>query len=258
MLVVNYGGGTNSTAMLVGALERGIRPDVIVMADTSAEQPHTYRHLAVMQAWCARVGFPEIGIARNPRETLEAECLRIGTLPSKAYGFAGCTDKHKIRPMKAHLVAHPAVIDWRAANPGALAERWIGYDAGEDRRASGKSLDDGIFRFHYPLIQWGWDRDGCVDAIARHGLPQPGKSSCFFCPNSKRGEVRRLRLQSPDLFDRALAMEAKALASPTRPPESGIVGLGRGFAWADTVAQTEFDLGDESSSEACGYCYDGE
>ena len=35
--IVSYGGGTNSTAMLVGLWERGERPDAIVFADTGGE-----------------------------------------------------------------------------------------------------------------------------------------------------------------------------------------------------------------------------
>lgn len=50
MIVVNFGGGTNSTALLVGMHERGIRPDVIVFSDTGSEVPHTYAHLAAMHA----------------------------------------------------------------------------------------------------------------------------------------------------------------------------------------------------------------
>lgn len=41
-LIVNWGGGVNSTAMLVGMLERDIRPDRIIFADTWAEKPETY------------------------------------------------------------------------------------------------------------------------------------------------------------------------------------------------------------------------
>jgi len=38
-MVVSYGGGVNSTAVLVGMVERGIRPDAILFADTGGEHP---------------------------------------------------------------------------------------------------------------------------------------------------------------------------------------------------------------------------
>ena len=34
MKVLCYGGGTNTTAMIVGLAARNIRPDLIIMADT--------------------------------------------------------------------------------------------------------------------------------------------------------------------------------------------------------------------------------
>ena len=51
-LIVAYGGGTNSTAMLCGFRERGIRPALILFADTGGELPHTYEHLRVMSDKC--------------------------------------------------------------------------------------------------------------------------------------------------------------------------------------------------------------
>ena len=49
MKVLYYGGGTNTTAMIVGLAARNIRPDLIIMADTGAERPHTYAHINFMK-----------------------------------------------------------------------------------------------------------------------------------------------------------------------------------------------------------------
>lgn len=57
-LVVSYGVGVDSTAMLVAMYRRGIRPDVILFADTSAEKPETYDYLKIIRKWLAKVGFP--------------------------------------------------------------------------------------------------------------------------------------------------------------------------------------------------------
>lgn len=42
MNIVSFGGGTNSTAMIIGMHLRKIPIDYIIFADTGAEQPHTY------------------------------------------------------------------------------------------------------------------------------------------------------------------------------------------------------------------------
>ena len=64
-LVVAYGGGTNSTAMLCGFREIGIKPDLILFADTGAEQPHTYKHVEYMKVIVREWFGLEIQIVRH-------------------------------------------------------------------------------------------------------------------------------------------------------------------------------------------------
>src|SRR4051794_28896554 len=90
-LVVAYGLGVDSTAMLIEFASRGIRPDLILFADTGGEKPETYEYLPVMQRYLAGVGFPAVVTVRyEPTraayDTLEGQCLHTGTLPSLAYG----------------------------------------------------------------------------------------------------------------------------------------------------------------------------
>ena len=90
-LVVAYGLGVDSTAMLVEFVHRGIRPDLILFADTGGEKPETYEYLSVIQEYLAGVGFPPVIVVqyvptRARYRTLEDQCLHTGTLPSLAYG----------------------------------------------------------------------------------------------------------------------------------------------------------------------------
>jgi len=254
--VVSYGGGINSAAMLVGLLEHGERPDAILFADTGGEKPHTYRHLhAVMQPWCARVGFPEITIVTGsqPRQiedgSLEGECRRLGALPSRVMGFGMCSDKWKIDPQEKWL---------KASMPNESITKLIGFGAEEAHRAP-KRPSDGWAR-RYPLIEWDWDREGCRTALARAGLPNPGKSACFYCPSSTTREILELRQKYPDLLARALEMERRALAGEGQAPAlRSIKGLGRRFAWADFLRQTDAqgslftdaDIPQPCTGEAC-------
>ena len=48
-LVVAYGLGVDSTAMLIEFADRAIRPDLILFADTGGEKPETYQYLAVLR-----------------------------------------------------------------------------------------------------------------------------------------------------------------------------------------------------------------
>jgi 3'-phosphoadenosine 5'-phosphosulfate sulfotransferase (PAPS reductase)/FAD synthetase len=94
-LVVAYGLGVDSTAMLIEFARRGIRPDLILFADTGGEKPETYAYLRVIRPYLAGVGFPDVTVVRyQPKRaayrTLEGQCLHTGTLPSLAYAGKSC------------------------------------------------------------------------------------------------------------------------------------------------------------------------
>lgn len=241
--MVSYGAGTNSTAMLCGMVERRERPDAILFADTGGERPDTYAYVRGFSHWLVSKGFPEIIVVAN-LPTLEADCLKRSALPSVAYGFKSCSDRWKIRPQNRWVQRWPLAMD--AWERGEKVVKCVGFDAGEPHRAEGKTGDD-RYQNRYPLIEWDWDRDDCMEAIERSGQPQPGKSSCFFCPNTKQHEILAL---PRELQERAIAMEDNA--------ELGsIKGLGRGFAWKNLIHGDRkqiklFPVADMP----CG-CYDG-
>jgi hypothetical protein len=133
-LVVAYGMGVDSTAMLVGYYQRGIRPDLILLADTGSEKPETYNYLATIQMWLKSIGFPPVTIVRtspkNPKRgmyrSLGEECIRDGHLPSLSYGFKGCSLKWKVGPQNKFVNAwQPAQIAWSNGVPVTQA---VGYD----------------------------------------------------------------------------------------------------------------------------------
>lgn len=218
-LVVSYGVGVDSTAMLVGLYNRGIRPDLILHADVGGEKDETVAYLPVINAWLSRVGFPTVTIvryqARNfkhwpPYRTLEQNCLTNGTLPSIAFGFGSCSQKWKAAPQDRFLKAwEPATRAWAQ---GGLVTKAIGYDAsGRDcqRRTYADKATSGSekFAYWYPLQEWGWDRDECMRQIAAAGLALPVKSSCFFCTAMQPAEVDQL---PHDKLRRIVLLEARA------------------------------------------------
>ena len=249
MIAVCFGGGTNSTAMLIGMYEKGIKPDFITFSDTGGEKPATYKHIEDMQKWLAKVQFPQIVIVKRVNYkgdvlTLEDDCLSKKSLPSLAYGFKTCSQKFKIQPQDKYFNNLPqAKAEFKA---GRKITKFIGYDAGEERRA--KIREDDKYTYEYPLIEWGWSRTECIDAIDRAGIPRPGKSSCFFCPANRVTEIKEMSALNPDLITRAVAMEANAELTH-------VVGLGRSFAWRDVIA-TDDMFNDGYIDIACG-CYDG-
>lgn len=259
-IVVAYGGGTNSTAMLCGFRERGIRPGLIMFSDTGGELPQTYEHIKLMDETCQKwfgLGIETVyKTYKKEKTTLESDCLRTKTLPSLAFGHKACSMKYKIEPINKRT------RKWMDERGIKAVTKAIGYDANESHRShkrfTGTDLGAGRFEFNwYPLLEWQWTRQECVDAIRRHGLPQPGKSSCFFCPAMKLREIIRLREEHPEHYARAVTMEENMVV------KGRVEGLAFGQKWSEIVKADDdqlklFDWLDKHDPHhmPCG-CYDG-
>ena len=244
--------------MLIGLVERQEPVDLILFADTGGERPGTYAYVKVFSTWLKDQGYPEIKtvktVNREGKEIdLETECRENGRLPSLAYGFKKCSQKFKIRPQDKFVRNWPPAKEAWAA--GLKVTKLIGFDADEPGRAARQeAMDSDKWAWRHPLIEWNWGREECVQAIEDAGLPQPGKSSCFFCPAMKSHEILQLKACNPELLERALAIE-RAAAPHCR---GAIKGLGRDWTWesltkADDMQMKMFLTG---PSINCG-CYDG-
>ena len=270
-VILCYGGGVDSTALLVALKRANIRPDLITFADTGGEKPETYEHVRIMDAWLESVGFPTVTwVAKKTLPTtvyddLEGNCVDNETLPSLAFGMKSCSIKWKQGPQDQFLKGvtrgpnkrdpHPLWLEAKAK--GVKPVKLIGYDAGKAdlRRSKNLKEADADFRYRYPLQDLGWVREDCIQAIVEEGLPVPIKSACWFCPASQKWELWWLAGSHPDLFLRALKLEYGALVGKHSrwgsddltfdkdwiefinkpadqwPTTSITVGLGRSFAW---------------------------
>lgn len=270
LVVLCFGAGVDSTALLVALRAAGLRPDLITMADTGGEKPETWRHVtrinAVLEAW----GWPLVTVVRKvtradtPYSDLFGNCIANETLPSLAFGMKNCSIKWKqepqdqlLRGVKVGANKRPPHPLWLAAQrDGVRIIKLIGYDCGRaDRKRSARPAPaDSPFDYSYPLQLIGWTRGDCVAAIERtlgHDLV-PIKSACFFCPASKEWELFWLAAHHPELLERALQLEYNALTGRHNrfdavefgaswesfmrsherfPSEASCVGLGRSFSW---------------------------
>jgi hypothetical protein len=223
-----------------------------MFADTGGEKPETYAYQAILADYLARHGLPPVmrvwkkNADMTPAPTLEQACLANKQLPSIAYGFKSCSDHYKIRPQEQVLRNwEPAIQAW--AN-GHKVIKLIGFDAGEEYRVD-RVTESTRYENRYPLIEYGWDREACVSAIHRAGLPLPPKSSCFFCPSTTKKEILGLQRTHPDLMHRAIQIERNADLTTLN-------GLGRRFSWESLLEQGQFDFPDPPAVPCM--CYDGE
>ncbi|MCK4957768.1 MAG: hypothetical protein KAT00_00170 [Planctomycetes bacterium] len=216
--------GTDSIAMLIAMRDRGIRPDIVQWADTGSEQAHTYRYVNPLINWLRANDFPPLLIVRKAcplagHRSLYDQLWNTSQLPSPAFHRNhSCSAKWKLEPQRDYH----RFLPWLHGNEsrtaiGFSAEETsrrvsgvaeaIGFSAEETGRKSYQLKDGDGYVTYYPLQEWGITRQGCVDIIATEGLPQPGKSACFFCPMMRRCEVKNLRSEE---LGAALSMEQRA------------------------------------------------
>lgn len=237
-LVVAYGMGVDSTAMLIGLKQRNVRPDLILFADTGGEKPETYLYAPIIQEWLREVDFPQLEVVRYhpplaPYDSLYGNCWQNETLPSPAFGRKSCSIKWKREPQDRRVREWmPAKEAWDA---DLKVRKLIGFEAGEERRRYGDRGDDPSYDYWYPLMDWRWDRERCKRIIAEEGLPVPVKSACFFCPAMKKPELVDLAETAPDLYGLAIALEDRYRGGKhfQEAEQRTTEGLGRRFAWRE-------------------------
>jgi 3'-phosphoadenosine 5'-phosphosulfate sulfotransferase (PAPS reductase)/FAD synthetase len=235
---VCYGGGTDSTAMLIEMVNNNERIDLITFADTGAELPHTYDMVIYMHRWLMKKGYPGINVVKystraGDEETLEESVIKNLTVPSLAFGWHTCSIRFKITPQVRFAKTLPLFQEAWAS--GMRVVRCIGYDFGAaDSRRVEKSTtqfpDMDEYQNRYPLREWKWTREKCREVIAANGFPDPGKSSCYFCPARKKHEIHDMKINNPDYYQKALDIEEAALWGGKLRT---VAGLGRSFAWKD-------------------------
>ena len=250
-VIVCFGGGVDSTAMLIALHRAGIVPDAITFADIGGEKPETYQHVRRMDAYLEGFGFPLVDWCKNETtdrviySDLEGNCVENQTLPSLAFGMKSCSIKWKQGPQDYFIKGcsrgpnkcepHPLWIDAKAR--GVKPVKLIGYDAGpaDLRRSKKLKAEDDDFQYAYPLQALSWTRPDCIKTIIEAGIPVPIKSACFFCPASKPWEIFWLARTHPELFKRALKMERIALTGR----HSRYDEIEFGATWEAMVANAE-------------------
>lgn len=233
LVIVSYGAGVDSTAVLVGMHKRGERPDYILFANTGGEKPETYHYLfGVLNPWLAEIGFPEVTVVQytakkfvnDPYATLQGNCVSNSTFPSIAFGGKGCSQKWKAQPLDKFVDSLPEVQ--AAYARGEKVVRCIGYDAGPKDARRGNETDNEKYTWRFPLRQWGWDRERCEREIAAAGLPVPMKSACWFCPVNKPAEIAWLAENHPELALGIVEIERRGAAVQFNQKAKGLWGTG--------------------------------
>lgn len=253
--VVSLSGGKDSTAMLLMLLERGEPIADIVFFDGGWEFPQMREHLEKLERFIGRKitrlrpRLP-IGVVteKTPFDWLFSEypVVKRGTgrvhkigrgwpAPMRRW-CTGC----KQDSLRSHLLA----LTHRQGVALPLRQ-CIGFAADEPERLDGPTKRDGIYYVQrYPLMEWGVTEADALAYCKERGFTWGGlyesfhRVSCFCCPLQGLNELRTLRKDFPDLWQRMREMESWLPQGDIgrRFNHSSVSGLEARFALEEDVA----------------------
>lgn len=209
------GGGVQSTAALVLSAQGVIDFPVHLFSNVGddSENPATLAYVEhVMKPYAAASSIEFHELRRKWRDGTERTLLESVTRPSRtidipvrmANGSPGnrqCTLSFKLAVVAKWHKAHGATKD----NPARVG---IGFSTDEVPRIGRTKARPDHEVVEYPLIDLGLSRNDCLRLVEKAGLPQPPKSSCWFCPMHRPAVWSEMRRDEPELFQRSVGLEA--------------------------------------------------
>jgi len=222
--ILSYGGGLDSFAMLLDAIQRGELPQYAVFADTGSpegrdgEWPGTYRHIKeIAIPLCRQYGIEFVWITKDMYPIRGYESL-MAFYESKSMMLTTisrvCTSAAKVERISKWLEA--------AIPAGEAMEVWIGFEAGEENRAANdphnsKTCGAGVRRTNrFPLIERNLCRCRCEIMTRQAGFPVPRKSACMVCPYNSKGDWKTVAQEQPVTFARSVALEENSKLTEKR------------------------------------------
>jgi hypothetical protein len=234
---ISYGGGVQSTALLVLAAQGCIDFPLFVFSNVGddSERAATLRYVEeYAKPYAAEHGIELAEVQRVRRdgtvETLHGRLTRPGSrslpipvrMSNGAPGTRSCTADFKIKVVGKELkrrgatagrlcTAHradPASVKCkgrRCVEP-RIATIGIGISVDEITRANNR-ITEPHERIVYPLLDLGLRRIDCMRIIREAGLPVPPKSSCYFCPFHRPETWHDQRRDEPELFEKSCQLE---------------------------------------------------
>ncbi|MET9207854.1 phosphoadenosine phosphosulfate reductase [Streptomyces bacillaris] len=212
---VSYGGGVQSTALLVLAAQGQLDFRTFLMGNVGddSENPATLQYLEEhAKPFAAEhnielVVLDRVMVRSGETRTLHGEITRAGSKAQKIPvrltngkpASRACTVDYKIKVVGRELKLRGA----SAKNPATIG---IGITLDEIYRANTARAEPHEI-ITYPLLEMRLRRIDCARIVRDAGLPIPPKSSCWFCPMHSLNAWHDQRRNAPELFEKSCQLE---------------------------------------------------
>lgn len=237
--VVSFGGGVQSTALALLALEN--HPELVramgeaiprlwLFADTGDEPRAVYAHVDRMRERIVAAGLDFVTVSAGRLSDHVIEKASAGqrgismppmfvktrdgdTMPVRR----GCTRDFKAKPLDAEIRRRCGVRRGYKGDP--FVRQWYGISADESQRM--RISQDAWRTFEYPLVRMGWSRERCHRFLDDRGVNAP-RSACVFCPFHSASEWRRIMA---DPYERARVEAFEASVHRAYQAHGTVAGL---------------------------------
>ncbi len=200
--ILAYGGGLNSTAMVIDLINKKFPIDYVVFADPGFERPETYDFINNhFLKWMTDHRVKFVTVARykdGKRQKITDYFIDQNRVPDQVY--RDCTIRHKIENIHKFYS--------RQLKTKYVVE-YMGIHAEEQRRV--RASHESWIHKCYPLVEFGIGKKECEDIIRGEGLPIPVKSGCPNCFANNRATYYKLYKEHPDMFDKSIEIEESFL-----------------------------------------------
>ena len=213
--VLMYGAGTQSTGLLLMALngDLGEKPDFAIFADTGGEPMHVIEY----KDYFAEYVYDEYGfeiktvsngnLLDDINKYLRGETKRVAQIP--LYSETGllmrqCTMEYKITVADNYIKERIGIRRKNKEQESSVA-LWMGISIDELQRL--KTSTQWWKTLIYPLVENGFRRDDTIRYVAKHGLKEPPRSACFFCPFHSNAYWKYLHDNHNDEYQKAIVLD---------------------------------------------------
>jgi hypothetical protein len=224
--IISLGAGVQSStmALMAAAGEITPMPKCAIFADTQDEPKSVYVWLDWLEK---QLPFPvhKVTAGRLSERSLKMKTTADGrrysstdipffTLSSKnqigRIVQRSCTADFKLKPLfnEAKKIAN---IKRGQKTVGVI--QWIGISLDEIYRV--KPSREKWCESRWPLVDARMSRSDCLRWMSKRGFPTPPRSACVFCPFHNNAEWRRLKIEEPSEFEKAVQFE-KAVGKAKR------------------------------------------
>jgi len=253
-----YGAGTQSTGLILMALNKEFDciPDFAVFADVGAEPAHVIEYKEYFAEYVLNnFGF-EIKTVRYKnldneiREYIKGNRSRVSQIPfytETGMVMRQCTQDYKIKPADK-LIKELFEIKRKNKEQKGIIALWMGISIDEIQRM--KSSTQWWKTLIYPLIEKGYRRIDTIKYVKKHGLKEPPRSACYFCPFHSNEYWKYLYENHPDEYKEAIDFDEKIRVYPKMRQKMFIHKSRKPLSSIDYTQTSLTDLLDECD----GYC----